>query len=162
MACLCFSAFWQLLNWTLWPKNSNLLPSHRYVKFYHRETHRSLIIIMICFWYFSFHKQGIIFNYYIDTDEIPGFFCLLKIVRIFITCSEDTIFIFHVWGYCCRHGYYHDEPIIQETFLLRHTFAVNRIFLFFVRILTFWNRKYKYYCLYFSFITLHPSLITFL
>ena len=29
-------------------------------------------------------------------------------------------------------------------------------------ILTFWNRKYKYYCLYFSFITLHPSFITFL
>ena len=29
-------------------------------------------------------------------------------------------------------------------------------------ILTFWNRKYKYYCLYFSFITLYPSFITFL
>ena len=27
-------------------------------------------------------------------------------------------------------------------------------------ILTFWNRKYKYYCLYFSFITLYPSFIT--
>ena len=26
-----------------------------------------------------------------------------------------------------------------------------RIFLFFIRILTFWNRKYKYYCLYYSF-----------
>ena len=33
--------------------------------------------------------------YYIDTDEIPGFFLLLK-NHIFITCSEDTIFIFHV------------------------------------------------------------------
>ena len=33
--------------------------------------------------------------YYIDTDEIPGFFCLLK-NHIFIARSEDTIFIFHV------------------------------------------------------------------
>ena len=37
-----------------------------------------------------------------------------------------------------------------------------RIFLFFIRILTFSNRKYKYYFLYFSFITLYPSFITFL
>ena len=29
-------------------------------------------------------------------------------------------------------------------------------------ILTFWNRNYKYYCLYFSFVTLYPSFITFL
>ena len=75
----------------------------------------------------------------IDTDEIPGFFLLLK-NNIFIARSEDTIFIFHLWGYWCRHG----------------------IFLFFIRILTFWNRKYKYYCRYFSFITLYPSFITFL
>ena len=33
--------------------------------------------------------------YYIDTDEIPGFFLLLK-NHIFIAPSEDTIFIFHV------------------------------------------------------------------
>ena len=33
--------------------------------------------------------------YYIDTDEIPGFFLLLK-NHIFIVRSEDTIFIFHV------------------------------------------------------------------
>ena len=39
--------------------------------------------------------------------------------------------------------------------------VTNIIFLFFIRILTFWNRKYKYYCLYFSFITLYPSFITF-
>ena len=43
-------------------------------------------------------------NYYIDTDEIPGFFFLLK-NHIFIACSEDTIFTLHVWGYWCRHGY---------------------------------------------------------
>ena len=32
---------------------------------------------------------------YTITDEIPGFFLLLK-KHIFIACSEDTIFIFHV------------------------------------------------------------------
>ena len=42
--------------------------------------------------------------YYIDTDKIPGFFLLLK-NHIFITFSEDTIFIFHVWGYWGRYGY---------------------------------------------------------
>ena len=40
--------------------------------------------------------------YFIDTDEIPGFFLLLK-NHIFIARCEDTIFIFHVWGYWCRH-----------------------------------------------------------
>ena len=33
--------------------------------------------------------------YYIDTDEIPGFFLLLK-NHIFIARSDDTIFTFHV------------------------------------------------------------------
>lgn len=33
--------------------------------------------------------------YYVDTDEIQGFFLLLK-NHIFIAHSEDTIFIFHV------------------------------------------------------------------
>ena len=36
-----------------------------------------------------------IFLYYIDTDEIPEFFLLLK-NNIFIARSEGTIFIFHV------------------------------------------------------------------
>ena len=40
----------------------------------------------------------------IDTDEIPGFFLLLK-NHIFIAGKEDTIFIFHVGGYWCRQGY---------------------------------------------------------
>ena len=39
-------------------------------------------------------KENISF-YNIDTDEIPGFFLLLK-NHIFIVRSEDTIFIFHV------------------------------------------------------------------
>ena len=33
--------------------------------------------------------------HYTDTDEIPGFFLLLK-NHIFIARSEDTIFIFHL------------------------------------------------------------------
>ena len=40
--------------------------------------------------------------------------------------------------------------------------VTTMVFLFFIRILTFWNRKYKFYCLYFSFITLHLRFITFL
>ena len=40
-------------------------------------------------------KRRIKLLYYIDTDEIPGFFLLLK-NHIFIVRSEDTIFIFHV------------------------------------------------------------------
>ena len=42
--------------------------------------------------------------YYVDTDEIPGFFLLLK-NHIFIARSENTIFIIHAWGYWCRHDY---------------------------------------------------------
>ena len=39
-------------------------------------------------------------------QQLPviAFFLLLK-NHIFIARSEDTIFIFHVWGYRCRHGY---------------------------------------------------------
>ena len=33
--------------------------------------------------------------FFLDTDEIPGFFPLLK-NHIFIVRSEDTFFIFHV------------------------------------------------------------------
>ena len=44
--------------------------------------------------------------YCIDTVEIPGFFLLLKNhIFMIIARSEYIIFIFHVWGYCCRHGY---------------------------------------------------------
>ena len=40
-------------------------------------------------------NYGVISIYYIDTDEIPGIFLLLK-NHIFIARGEDTIFIFHV------------------------------------------------------------------
>ena len=46
----------------------------------------------------QFNGMQILYNiviYYIDTDEIPGFFLLLK-NHIFIARSKDTIFIFHV------------------------------------------------------------------
>ena len=33
--------------------------------------------------------------YYLDTDEIPGLFLLLK-NHVFVARSEDTIFIFHM------------------------------------------------------------------
>ena len=59
--------------------------------------------------------------YYIDTDEIPGFFLLLK-NHIFIARSEDTIFIS-----TCE-----DIGVAMVT---------NIIFLFSIRILTFWNRN---------------------
>ena len=49
----------------------------------------------------------------IDTDEIPGFLLLLK-NHIFTARSEDTIFIFHVWGYWCGHGYQHNYPTTIE------------------------------------------------
>ena len=35
------------------------------------------------------------YYYYIDTDEIPGFFLVLK-NHIFIARSEETTLIFHV------------------------------------------------------------------
>ena len=62
--------------------------------------------------HFSFVKREkivykmLLYRYWwnIDTDEIPGFFLLLK-NHIFIARSEDTIFNFHVWGSWCRRGY---------------------------------------------------------
>ena len=49
----------------------------------------------------------IIIIYHIDTDEIPGFLLLLK-NHIFTARSEHIIFIFHMWGYRCRHGNEHE------------------------------------------------------
>ena len=57
--------------------------------------------------------RNVIYLYYIDTDEIPGFLLLLK-NHILTARSEDTIFIFHVWGYWCGHGYQHNYPITIE------------------------------------------------
>ena len=59
---------------------------------------------------FMFAAMSRIYSYYIDTDEIPRFLLLLK-NHIFTARSEDTIFIFHVWGYWCGHGYQHNYPI---------------------------------------------------
>ena len=51
-----------------------------------------------------FHAGHLIVLYCIDTDEMPGFFLLLK-SHIFTARSKNAIFIFLVWGYWCRHGY---------------------------------------------------------
>ena len=57
----------------------------------------------ICF-HFVVYNSATTLYFCIDTDEIPGFFLLLK-NHIFIAHSEDTIFIFHMSGDWCRHGY---------------------------------------------------------
>ena len=58
-------------------------------------------------------------------------------------------------------------PFTRKSYLHRAQWR-NYFYLSRVRILvspwllTIWNRKYKYYCLYFSFINWYPSFITFL
>ena len=42
---------------------------------------------------------------------------------------------------------------------LSYVFAVIEFFSSSLEFFPFWNRKYKYYCLYFSFITSYPSFI---
>ena len=80
-----------------------------------------------------------------------------------------------MWGYWCGHGYQYNysitiEPLAQARFRLIwnciHKIALRckdgrviEIFLFFIKILTFSHRKYKYYFLYFSLTTLYPSFI---
>ena len=78
----------------------------------------------------------------IDTDEIPRFFLLEK--KSYLHRAQ--------WRY---YFYLSRVRILVSPWLL--TWLANMI-----RILTFWNRNYKYYCLYFSFITLYASFITFL
>ena len=46
--------------------------------------------------------------YYIDTDEIPGFFLLLK-NPVFIALSEDTIL--------CHTPYFKDNGLIQGVIM---------------------------------------------
>ena len=140
----------------------------------HCSQHKCRLLSSVPKIHCSFFVTTII--YYIDTDEIPGFLLLLK-NHIFTARSEDTIFIFHVWGYWCGHGYQHNYPIaIQLLGQARGRFIWNFIHkmgsrcedgrvLEFFSLLKFWifsNRKYKHYFLYFSFITLYPSFITFL
>ena len=116
-------------------------------------------------------------TYYIDTDEISGFLLLLK-NHIFIARSEDTIFIFHVWGYWCDHGYQHNYPFtiellararVQSTLNFIHKMASRcedgRVIEFFSSLLEFWlfwYRKCKYYLfiyLFYLFIIYFISLL---
>ena len=58
-------------------------------------------------------------------------------------------------------------PFTKKSYLhraqWRYYFCLSRVrILVSPWLLTFWNKKYKYYCLYFSFITLYPSFITLL
>ena len=55
--------------------------------------------------------------FYIDTDEIPGFFLWLK-NHIFIARSEDTIFIFHHIGVAMVTNRISQ---LQESFPLKRT-----------------------------------------
>ena len=58
------------------------------------------------------NNQLNIFTYYAD-DEMQGFLLWLK-NYIFTARCEDTIFIFHVWGYWCHHGYQQNYQITIE------------------------------------------------
>ena len=89
--------------------------------------------------------------YYIDTDEIPGFLLLIK-NHTFTAHSEDTIFIFHVWGYWCGHGYQHNNcPITIELLAQARGWLIwnfihkmasrckdSRVIEFFSSLLEFW------------------------
>jgi len=88
--------------------------------------------------------------FYIDTDEILGFLFLLK-NHIFTVRSEDTIFIFHMWGYWCGLGYQHNYPIIIEllaqarggliwNFIHKMTSRceASKVIVFFSSLLEFW------------------------
>ena len=77
------------LSYSTWKKNKKKLGKHSYA---------SCMFLSVLF---SPVKNII---YYINSSEIPAFLLLLK-NHMFIARSERTIFIFHVWGYWCRHGY---------------------------------------------------------
>ena len=85
----------------------------------------------------------------------PSISSLLQSATSVIT-KCDSFFLLQSAMVC----YYKVRRLLQSATV--HATVTNIIFLFFLRILTFWNRKYKYYCLYFSFITLYQSFITFL
>jgi len=57
------------------------------------------ILYFDLFFDLSLFYMPVILIYYIDTDEIQRFFHLLK-GHIFTAHSENTIFVFHMWGYC--------------------------------------------------------------
>ena len=71
--------------------------------------------------------------------------------HIFTARSEDTIFIFHVWGYWCGHSYQHNYPITIELLARAHVQSIwnfihkmasrcedGRVIEFFSSLLEFW------------------------
>ena len=97
----------------IWSKRVSFFVFRRCRKFIRRSHGSRLSVIVrsdaICFYWNEWIKNF----YYIDTGEVPGFFLSIK-NHIFIARSEDTIFIFYVWGYWCRHGYWNDSSITRE------------------------------------------------
>jgi len=96
--------------------------------------------------------------HYIDTDEIPGFFLILR--NLSYTCKDTgiTLVTRHERASCSG-----ARPVLfkfhSQNGFSRYAFAVIE---FVSSSLEFCNKKCKYYCLYFSFRTLYPSFITFL
>ena len=111
---------------------------------------------------------------YIDTDEIPGFLLLLK-NHIFTTRSEDTIFIFHMWGYWCGHGYQHYYRTTIALLAQAHSLLIwnfihkmasrcedGRVIEFSSSLLQFWLFRTENISITFFISPLYPSFITFL
>ena len=91
-----------------------------------------------------------------------------------VMISVLTCFFVSSWNFFLLYRYWWNTRIFPSTkkshlhrAQWRYYFYLSRVRILvspwlLTLILTFWNRKYKYYCLYFSFITLYPSFITFL
>ena len=124
----------------------------------------SLLIVTVCDKSRCVRKTiKLLDNFYdIDTDEIPGFFHYTKkwyLHRakwrsIFISHMRTLVSpCLHTWLANHKRAFRSGErPFLfnflsQNVFFFKIRFCCYRIFLFFIRILTFWNRKYKYYCL---------------
>ena len=115
---------------------------------FNHVTATSLIVCLIILLFFYCHPHFSFFSSYFFC--YPHFFS----IRIFLSASAIRRYPVHDL----------QTPKRRESFPLRRaagSFGISfchRIFLFFVKILTFWNWK----CLYFSFITSYPSFITLL
>ena len=92
--------------------------------------------------------------------------CTLKALQVRFKCLVWTRLHFHLSRVRILLSVTMVANMISHiTRELPARFCCYRIFLLFIRIffirMTLWNRKYKYYCLCFSFVTLYPSFITF-
>ena len=105
-----------------------------------------------------------LFDYFV-IFLLPSTFLVFFFLLFLLSAFFFSIRIF-LFASAIRRYPVHDlqTPKRRESFPLRRaagSFGISfchRIFLFFIKILTFWNRN----CLYFSFITSYPSFITLL